>query len=355
MKKEARENNISGPACPLPLHRHERVLLAHGGGGKLSAELLHELVLPPLSNPLLDMLHDGALLDIPGNRLAFTTDSYVVQPIFFPGGDIGELAVYGTVNDLACCGAKPLYLSLSLIIEEGLEMTILQRIMASIKQAAHRTGVNIVTGDTKVVDRGKGDQVFINTSGIGIVPDGINISPFLCRPGDQIILSGNIGDHGMAVMSTRAGLSFESPIISDCAPVNQLVEEALRASSGIRVMRDPTRGGVASALNEISRSCGHTLRIYEDRIPVSEPVKGACEIFGLDPLYIANEGKILLFVEPREAGRVLEVMKKNPLGQQSAIIGEVLDQQLLMVEMITTIGTSRIIDMISGEQLPRIC
>lgn len=344
-----------GPVCPIPIEEYERVLLAHGGGGKLSAQLVEKMFLPEFRNEFLSDMHDGAILQGFKNRLAFTTDSYVVQPIFFPGGNIGDLAVNGTVNDLACCGAISGFISLGFIIEEGLEMETLWQIVQSIKTASELSGMMIVTGDTKVVDHGKGDKIFINTSGVGPVEDGINISPASCKPGDKILLSGTLADHGVAIMSTRAGLSFETTIESDTAPLNGMVKNILIATKRIRVFRDPTRGGLASSLNEISSSCGLTLQISEDLIPIREEVKGTCEILGLDPLYIANEGKLIAIVPEEEADMVLEAMKNHPLGTEAACIGEVTNQNKARVQMITTIGSSRIVDMISGEQLPRIC
>jgi len=351
-----KEKNIRGlPSCPVPISDYERVLLAHGGGGKLSARLFEKMIRPLLSNPWLDLSHDGAMIRLEGRRIAFSTDSYVIQPIIFPGGNIGELAVNGTVNDLACCGARPLYLSLGLILEEGLEMEVLWQIICSVREAADRAGVKIITGDTKVVDRGKADRIFINTSGIGIIEGETEVSPASCRPGDKILLSGKIAEHGIAIMSTRTGLDFESPIVSDTAPLNHMVEKIMASRAGIRVMRDPTRGGVASALNEISRSCGYRFMIREKDIPVAGAVQGACEILGLDPLYIANEGKLLLIVDPGDEQKVLKIMRADPLGKDAACIGEVLDSRDTLVEMETVIGSTRIVDMISGEQLPRIC
>lgn len=342
-------------SCPVPITEYERVLLAHGGGGRLTHQLIEKMFLPEFGNDFIRPLHDGAILPPAGYRLAFTTDSYVVKPIFFPGGNIGDLAVYGTVNDLACCGAKPLYLSLAFIIEEGLEMEKLWEIVRSIRLAAERAGVMVVTGDTKVVDRGKGDEIFINTSGIGIIPDDVSIAPGNCLPGDKVIVSGPIAEHGIAILSSRSGLSFSTAIRSDSAPLNGLVEMMLGTTRNIRVLRDPTRGGVASALNEIAGACRYRITIEENRIPVREPVRGACEILGIDPLYIANEGKLLAVVDPDDADRLVEAMHQHPLGSGAAIIGEVTETRNPSLHMITTIGTSRIVDMISGEQLPRIC
>jgi hydrogenase expression/formation protein HypE len=290
-----------------------------------------------------------------GARCAFSTDSYVINPIFFPGGDIGTLAVNGTVNDLAMCGARPLYFSSAFIIEEGLPMEDLWRVVVSMKQAAETAGVQLVTGDTKVVDRGKGDKLFINTSGIGIIPDGVQINPKQAKPGDKIILSGLIAEHGIAIMSVREGLEFETLIESDCAPLNGLVETMLATSKDIHVLRDPTRGGVATVLNEIAESADVGISIREEQIPVREEVRGACEILGFDPLYVANEGKLIAFVSAEAADNVLKVMRAHPLGKNAMLIGEVVANHPGTVIMKTRIGGSRVVDMLSGEQLPRIC
>ncbi|HEY40341.1 MAG TPA: hydrogenase expression/formation protein HypE [Dehalococcoidia bacterium] len=331
----------------------EKILLAHGSGGKLSHDLV-ESFLPLFDNRLLDKLDDSAVFEL-GGRLAFTTDSYVVSPIFFPGGDIGKLAVCGTVNDLAMSGATPLYLSLSLIIEEGLPMADLQKVMASIKKSAEEAGVSVVTGDTKVINRGSADKLFINTSGIGVVPPGVDISGSGAKPGDSIILSGTIGDHGIAVMSKREGLEFSSPVESDCAPLHGLVADMLKVTGQIHCLRDPTRGGLASTLNELARQSGVGMRIEEEKIPVREGVHAACELLGLDPLYVANEGKLVAVVPKVEAGKVVDIMHKSPYGQQAAIIGEVVTEHPGRVVMKTSLGASRIVDMLVGELLPRIC
>ncbi len=330
------------------------ILLAHGSGSRLSHELIERKFLPPFSNPLLAKLDDSAVFDISG-RLAFTTDSYVVSPIFFPGGDIGKLAVYGTINDLAMSGAIPIYMSLSLIIEEGLTFSELERIVDSIKAAADETGVKVITGDTKVVNRGSADKLFINTSGIGLVPEGVNISGANARPGDKIILSGTIGDHGIAVMSQREGLKLSVPVQSDCAPLNKLVSQMLQTSSQIHCLRDPTRGGLATTLNEFARQSNVGIRVEEERIPVRDGVRAACELLGFDPLYVANEGKLVAIVAPQDADKVLTVMKENPYGADASIIGEVTAAHKGKVIMKTRLGASRIVDMLSGELLPRIC
>ena len=329
------------------------IVLAHGGGGKLSDRLIHEVIIKELGDVYTDSSHDGALISLPGTA-AFTTDSFVVSPLFFPGGDIGDLAVNGTVNDLVCCGARPLYLSLSLIIEEGLPVSDLRRIISSVAKAARRAGVKIVTGDTKVVEKGKGDKIFINTAGVGIVPEGRLISPLNCSPGDSIILSGTIADHGIAIISSREGLSFQSSVVSDTAPLNELAEVIFSVTDKVHVMRDPTRGGVASSLNEISHSSGRGIIIDEQQIPVAPQVRGVCEIMGFDPLYIANEGKLLVFVDESVAEAVLIAMRRHPLGVNAALIGKVTDERE-GVKMKTVIGSTRVVDMITGEQLPRIC
>ncbi|RPI06904.1 MAG: hydrogenase expression/formation protein HypE [Ignavibacteriae bacterium] len=352
---EQRMNLSAGFACPLPLSEHKNILLAHGGGGNLSHQLIKNLFASQFQNAFLDPLHDGAIFSAGGTRFAFSTDSYVIHPLFFPGGDIGTLAVNGTVNDLSMCGARPLYLSSAFIIEEGLPMEDLWRVVRSMDAAAKASGVLLVTGDTKVVDRGKGDKLFINTSGIGIIPEGVDISPRHARAGDTIIVSGTIADHGIAIMSVREGLEFETTIESDCAPLNSLVEAMVAASRDIHVLRDPTRGGVASALNEIAESSSLGISIREENVPVAEEVMGACEILGFDPLYVANEGKILAFVAPGAAENILAAMRAHPLGKNAAVIGEVVSDHPGTVIMKTRIGGSRVVDMLSGEQLPRIC
>ena len=333
---------------------NDKILLAHGSGGQLAHDLIRNSFLPALDNPVLNLLDDSATFEVDG-RLAFTTDSYVVQPIFFPGGNIGKLSVCGTVNDLAMAGAVPRYLSLAFIIEEGLLTNDLERVINSIKETAEAAGVNIVTGDTKVVDRGCADKLFINTAGIGIIPPGVNISGHHAQPGDVIILSGTIGDHGIAVLSQREGLNFMTKLESDCAPLNGLVAEMLGISAGIRCLRDPTRGGLASTLNELAEQSGVSISIEEAKIPVREEVAGACEMLGLDPLYVANEGKLVAIVDRKDAEVILEQMQKNQYGQNAAIIGEVREKHRGRVTMKTSFGTSRIVDMLVGEPLPRIC
>ena len=349
------ETNNGSFGCALPRADYDHVLLAHGSGGTYSAKLIKDIFLKHFGNPLLDELHDGAVFDSPGSRLAFSTDSYVVDPIFFPGGSIGELAVNGTVNDIACCGAKPLYLSAGFILEEGFPLDDLEKIVIAMKNSALRAGVSIVTGDTKVVGHGKADKVYICTSGVGAVFEGVDISPKKCRPGDLIILNGKIASHGIAIMSSREGFEFESAVISDSAPLNGLIEEICKTSANIHVMRDPTRGGIASALNEIAQSAGMGIKIDEDKIPIDEQVRGICEILGFDPLYVANEGKLLVFVAPGDAANVLSAMRSHEFGADSAIIGYVSSDNPGKVIMKTSIGTNRIVDMLSGDQLPRIC
>jgi len=342
-------------SCPLPLMRYPEVVLAHGSGGKLSQQLIQEMLVPGFRNALLEPLHDGAVFNVGNERLAFSTDSYVVQPIFFPGGDIGKLAVHGTVNDLAMCGARPLHLSVGFILEEGLPMDELWRIVKSMREAADAAGVTLVTGDTKVVDRGKADKIFINTAGIGQVRDGVRIDPKRASPGDKIMVSGHIAVHGIAIMSVREGLEFETEIASDTAPLNGLVDAMFATGADIHVLRDPTRGGVSSTLVEIAQSANVGVELNEAVIPITEEVRGACEILGLDPLYVANEGKLIAIVPAADADAVLTAMKGHPLGQYAAIIGEVTADHPGYVLMKTRIGGSRVVDMLSGEQLPRIC
>lgn len=342
-------------SCPLPIARYKNITLAHGGGGKLMQQLIQEMFVSQFQPNQLEQLHDGVVLSPHSGKLAFTTDSYVVNPIFFPGGSIGELAVNGTVNDLAMCGAKPLYMSVGFIIEEGLSMDELWRVVQLMKKAAENAKIKIVTGDTKVVDRGKGDKIFINTSGIGVVPAGVNIDPRRAKPGDDIILSGYIADHGIAIMSVREGLKFDSPVESDCAALNNLVEVMLEIDQDIHVLRDPTRGGVATVLNEIAQSAKVGILIEEKLIPVREEVKGACELLGLDPLYVANEGKLIAFSDNKQSKKIVEAMKNHRYGKDACIIGKVVDEHPGVVVLESSIRGKRIVDMISGEQLPRIC
>lgn len=349
---------LANPAlfvCPAPVATRERIVLGHGSGGRLSADLLKDIFLPLFTNPVLDRMDDQAVVDVGGMQLAMTTDSFVVQPLFFPGGDIGSLAVNGTVNDLAMGGARPLYLSAAFIIEEGLPSETLRRIAESMANAATDAGVSIITGDTKVVEKGKGDGVFINTTGIGVVAPGLRLSACEARPGDLVIVSGTIGDHGVAIMASREGLEFETTVHSDTAPLHRLVAEMLAASFEIRCMRDPTRGGLSSTLNEIAAQSGVSIEVEEKQIPVREQVRGACELLGLDPMYVANEGKLVAIVAPEAAGDVLAAMHRNRLGLDAQIIGRVGKGHAGMVTMRTTFGSSRIVDLLPGDQLPRIC
>lgn len=341
--------------CPIPIEQYPNVLLAHGGGGKLTHQLIEKMFLPAFGNPLLGERHDGARLSLPSGELAFTTDSYVVRPLFFPGGDIGTLAVNGTVNDLAMCGARPLYLSAGFIIEEGLPMDTLWRIVRSMKQAAGDAGVQLVTGDTKVVDRGKGDGIFINTAGIGVVESRAAISPASVRPGDAIVLNGDIGRHGIAIMAVREGLEFESTIESDCAALSGIVMSMLGTGAEVHCLRDLTRGGLAGALIEIAEAARLEMEIDEISIPMLEDVRGACEILGFDPLYVANEGRFIGILPRGEAGKVLRRMREHPLGQDACIIGTVKEGNPGLVTLRSRIGATRVVDMLSGEQLPRIC
>ena len=342
-------------SCPISVSDYPEIVLAHGGGGALTHRLIEKMILPAFANPILEARHDGAVLELGGTRLAFTTDSYVVRPCFFPGGDIGTLAVNGTVNDLAMCGARSLYLSVGFILEEGLPMDDLWRVISSMKEAADRAGVKLVTGDTKVVDKGSGDGIFVNTTGIGIIECESPIAPSAVRPGDVVILSGDIGRHGMAVMSAREGLEFESPIESDtaalCGPVLSLIE----AGIDVHCLRDPTRGGLATALVEIAEAARVGVNIDEAAVPVSDEVRGACEILGFDPLYVANEGRFIAFVPAAEQDRALAILRADSLCRDACAIGTVSEGESGIVTSKTMIGGRRALDMLSGEQLPRIC
>ena len=348
----ATEFNLS---CPKPLANYDKILLGHGSGGKLTAELIRNVFLPAFDNPYLSELGDQAVVNINGIKIAFTTDSYVVNPIFFPGGNIGELAVKGTVNDLAVGCANPLFISVGFIIEEGFPISDLCVIVESMRRACERAGVILVTGDTKVVEKGKGDKIFINTSGIGIIDHDIEISPHKVKPGDKILINGPIGLHGIAILSKREGIEFEIEIESDTAPLNYLVHDILSVSQNIHWMRDPTRGGISSALNELAQSANIGVEIWESEIPIPEPVKAACEMLGLDPLYVANEGKLIAVVSSEDAEKILETMRKNPLGKEAKIIGEITEEHPGVVLLKTLIGGLRVVDMLAGEQLPRIC
>ena len=346
---------MSGLVCAVPLGPGEQILLAHGGGGRLTRDLIEKELLPALRNPALEQLADGAVLDVPAGRFAFTTDSFVVQPLFFPGGDIGTLAVNGTVNDLAMCGAQPLYLSLGLILEEGLAVADLRRVVASIAAAARAAKVVVVTGDTKVVERGKGDGIFVNTSGLGLVRATNPLGAAEVRPGDAVLVSGPIGQHGVAVMAVRDGLAFANQILSDCAPVADAVLALIEAGVRLRCLRDPTRGGVSSTLNEIASQAKVEIELDEAQLPVSDEVAGACEVLGLDPLYVACEGRFLAFVAPEDAGRALALLRAREDCRGAARIATIRPASAGLVTIRTTIGGVRVVDMLSGEQLPRIC
>lgn len=348
--------DFSNWSCPLPLRDYPTIVMGHGGGGKLSAELIEHLFVPAFHNDALASLGDASIVTLEGGRLAFSTDSFVVRPLFFPGGSIGELAVNGTVNDLAVSGARPLYLSVGMILEEGFPVPALARIVEDMARAARTAGVQIVTGDTKVVEKGHGDGCYVNTSGVGAVPAGLEIGPNKACPGDVVIVSGTIGDHGMAIMSVREGLEFETTIRSDTAALNGVIEQVLQAGgSSVHAMRDPTRGGVASSLNEIAASSRVGVVLEETAIPVRSEVRSACELLGMDPTYVANEGKVLIFVAADRAPAVLEALQRHPLGKDSAIIGRAVEKHPGMVIARTSIGASRVIAMQIGEQLPRIC
>ncbi len=376
-------------SCPVPRVADDRIVLAHGGGGRLTHQLIEKIFIPAFSNAALEQRHDGAVVSVNGARLAFTTDSFVVRPLIFPGGNIGDLAVNGTVNDLAMCGARPLYLSSGFILEEGLPMETLRTVVRSMQEAAAAAGVKLVTGDTKVVDKGKGDGIFINTSGIGVIEefpglansarlgasdvkredDGVphvspslrdvgrqhQIGPASVQPGDVVIISGDLGRHGVAILSVREGLEFESPIVSDCANVWPAVEALLNAGIEIHCLRDLTRGGLATTLNEIAADRNVCIHLQEASIPVDEVVQGACEILGLDPLYVANEGRFAVFVPESQADATLDILKKVEVSQASVQVGKVEESPGRTVVLQSRIGGNRVVDMLSGEQLPRIC
>lgn len=346
---------LTSGSCPVPIADTDQVLLAHGSGGKLSAQLIEQVLVPAFRNPVLEQLDDQALLPFAGGTLALTTDSYVVTPLFFPGGDIGALAVNGTVNDLAVGGARPLFLSLALILEEGLPLAELQRVVESVRRAAQAAEVQVVTGDTKVVNRGKGDKVFINTTGVGVPLPGVSLASRRVRPGDVILLSGTVGDHGVAILSTREGLAFEGAIRSDTAPLHGLVAAMLEAFPDVHAMRDPTRGGVAATLVEIASRQRLGMEVDERAIPMDEAVRGACEMLGLDPLLVANEGKLIAFVPEEGSEAVLAAMRRHPAGRAAARIGRVTAEHPGLVVLRTPIGGERLLDLPYGEVLPRIC
>ena len=343
-------------SCPLPLKDYPTIVMGHGGGGKLGNELVEHLFLPAFRNPELENLGDAAVLDAGSGRLAMSTDSFVVQPLFFPGGSIGALAVNGTVNDLAVTGAVPKFLSASFILEEGFALRQLAAVVQAMADAAAAAGVRIVTGDTKVVERGHGDGCYINTAGVGVLRPGIQVGPQRARPGDAVLVSGTVGDHGMAIMSVREGLEFESQIRSDCAALNGMIGDVLDAAGdAVHAMRDPTRGGLASTLNEIAQASGVGVEMDEGSLPVRAEVQSACELLGLDPVYVANEGKAVFFVAAEAANRVLEVLRAHPLGREAASIGRVTEQHPRMLVARTAMGANRVIPTQIGEQLPRIC
>ncbi len=355
MKENNKLNLTNGFNCPLPITNYDTIQLAHGSGGRLMSELIDKVFISTFNNDVLNKMEDQATLKVGDNRIVFTTDSFVIDPVFFPGGNIGELAVNGTVNDISMNGARPLWLSAGFIIEEGFPIEDLNKIVLSMRSAADKAGVNIVTGDTKVVNKGSCDKIFINTAGIGVIEKNLNISSSNLKPGDKIIVSGTIADHGMAIMTSRKGLSFENRIESDCAALNDLVNEITDATQNIHAMRDPTRGGVAATLNEFAQQSKVGIKIFIDKIPVKPNVAGACEILGIDPLYVANEGKLVLVIDREEAEKVISVLRKHPLGKDAQIIGEVVEEHPGVVVKKTILGVEHIIDMPLGEQLPRIC
>ena len=347
--------NFDGWTCPVPLQNYPNIVMGHGAGGKMMNDLIRHLFASEFQNELLGQLADSTTINIQAGRLAFTTDSYVISPLFFPGGDIGELAVNGTVNDLATSGAKPLYLSAGFILEEGLPMETLGRIAASMARACKMAEVQIATGDTKVVNKGHGDGIYINTSGIGVIPQGVDIRPTNARPGDVVIVSGTMGDHGIAVMSIREGLKFQTEMVSDTAPLNGLVEAMLGVTNDIHCLRDATRGGLAAVLNELADASKIGIEFEELKVPLRSEVSAACEMLGLDPLFIANEGKLVAIIPETHAGSMLAAMRNHPFGKEAAIIGKVVEAHSGMVVAKTSIGGSRVVDLPAGELLPRIC
>jgi hydrogenase expression/formation protein HypE len=352
---------MEGLLCPLPLPHNQQIVMGHGSGGRMSYDLISKIFLPPFDNPILRTGDDAGIISIPnapsdpGSRLAISTDSHVVMPLFFPGGDIGRLAVCGTVNDVAMLGANPLYLTAGFVLEEGLDVGILSKVVESMRSAAQEAKIQIIAGDTKVVQNGKADGMYINTTGLGVIPSGVNISGCQAQPGDAVIISGTIGDHGIAVLAARGELKFEAQVLSDVAPLNDLVHSMLEVTSQVHVLRDPTRGGLATSLNEIAIQSKVGIKIFEDAIPVKPAVSAACEMLGFDPLYVANEGKLLAIVGKDHADMLLAAMKGHPFGKDAAIIGTVTDSTSDHVTLKTTFGTTRMIDMLSGEMLPRIC
>jgi hydrogenase expression/formation protein HypE len=355
MPQDQSETNLVNRACPLPITDHDHIVLAHGGGGKLTAQLLERVFFPAFKNAILEKCHDGAVFPVGSTRLAFSTDSYVIRPLVFPGGDIGALAVNGTVNDLAMCGARPLYLSAAFIMEEGLPTALLAQIVQSMQAAALAASVQIVTGDTKVVDKGKGDGMFINTAGIGILEHNQVIDPSQVKPGDAVLINGDIGRHGMAIMAVREGLAFETTIQSDCAPLAQIVLSLLAGGVRVHCLRDLTRGGLATTLVEIAETAGVEIVLQENQIQVTEEVRGACELLGFDPLYVANEGRFIAVVDPADVDLALRIMRAGSPGKDAAIIGTIKPSSVPQVILQSAWGTQRMVDRLSGEQLPRIC
>jgi hydrogenase expression/formation protein HypE len=347
--------DLTGAVCPLPLSDNEQIVMGHGSGGKMSHDLITKIFLPAFDNPALSAGDDGAVLALPAGRLVLSVDSHVVFPLFFPGGDIGHLAVCGTVNDVAVMGATPLYLTAGFILEEGLPLETLRRVVESMKQAADEAGVKIVSGDTKVVERGKADGLFVSTTGVGILPEGREISGSRAKAGDVVILSGFMGDHGIAVLAARGELGFETAVQSDCAPLNHLIAAALAVSENIHVLRDPTRGGVATTLNEIAKQAGVCITLNELSLPVRPAVASTCEMLGFDPLYVANEGKVLVLVARADAEKVLAALRATKYGEDAVVIGEVSAAPQGRVLMKTAFGSTRVVDMLAGEMLPRIC
>jgi hydrogenase expression/formation protein HypE len=353
--------SLNGLVCPIPLPHNQRIVLGHGSGGRMSYDLISRIFLPPFDNPILKTGDDAGVFIVPndasgmGSKLAISTDSHVVMPLFFPGGDIGRLAVCGTVNDVAMMGAKPLYLTAGFVLEEGLDVDILRKIVDSMQAAAREAKVQIIAGDTKVVQNGKADGLYINTTGIGIIPNRVNISGARAQAGDVVIISGSIGDHGIAVLAARGELNFSTQISSDVAPLNGLISAMLDAADGIHVLRDPTRGGLATSLNEIAIQSKVGIRIFEDAIPVKPAVAAACEMLGFDPIYVANEGKLIAIVDKNIADELLSIIKNHPLGSDASIIGTVTENINDHVTLKTSFGTTRMVDMLSGEMLPRIC
>ena len=353
--------NFEGAVCPIPLPHSRKIVLGHGSGGRMSLELISKIFLPSFDNPILRMGDDAGIVIIPndvdeaGSKLAISTDSHVVMPLFFPGGDIGRLAICGTVNDVSMMGARPLYLTAAFVLEEGLDVEILDKVVESMRLAAAEANVQIIAGDTKVVQNGKADGLYLNTTGIGIIPNQVNISGTRAQPGDAIIVSGTIGDHGIAVLAARGELNFTTQVTSDVAPLNGLVSAMLHAPNAIHVLRDPTRGGLATSLNEIAIQSNVGVRIYEDAIPIKPAVAAACEMLGFDPLYVANEGKLIAIVEQNYADELLSIIKNHPLGSGASIIGNITENPGDHVTLKTNFGTTRMVDMLSGEMLPRIC